>query len=70
MAVAAGWLAALAGDWCTKTSLPFLWWPFAVTEKVSHKGLRITTGKGVERWLIYPASVAILVFGAWLVFRL
>jgi membrane-bound metal-dependent hydrolase YbcI (DUF457 family) len=68
LAVTAGWLAALAGDWSTKTSLPYLWWPFAVTEKVSHKGLRITTGKGVERWLIYPLSLLILMFGAWLAF--
>ena len=25
--------------------------------------------KGVERWLIYPASVGVLVVGAWLAFR-
>jgi hypothetical protein len=63
LAVTAGWLAALAGDWCTKTSLPYLWWPLTGPQKVRFKFLRITTGKGVERNLVYPASVVLLVVG-------
>lgn len=65
LAVTAGWLAALAGDWCTKTSLPHLWWPLTSADRkhtVRFKALRIHTGKGGEK-IVYWLSCAGLVVG-------
>lgn len=68
LSVSAGWLAALAGDWCTKTSLPYLWWPITSAhgkpKRVRYKFLRVYTGKRMERWVVYPISVLALVAGA------
>lgn len=63
LSITAGWLAALAGDWCTKTSLPHLWWPLTSADRkhrVKYKFLRIHTGKRMERWVVYPLSVVVL----------
>lgn len=57
-AASAGVAAALAGDWITKQSLPHLWWPFVAATDGPPAGLRVTTGRGVERWLIFPAVAA------------
>lgn len=64
LSITAGWLAALVGDWATKTSLPYVWWPFSTEKKrVSYKFLRVHTGKRMERWVVYPISVLAL-YGA------
>lgn len=64
LSITAGWLAALVGDWATKTSLPYVWWPFSTEQRrVSYKFLRVYTGKRMERWVVYPISVLAL-YGA------
>lgn len=67
VAVAAGWIAALAGDWVTKTSLPALWWPLDADTKGPPAWARLTTGGRVERWVVAPAALGLCVVGAWLV---
>lgn len=59
LSVSAGWIAALLGDNQTKSSLPFLWWPL-FQNSGPPRWLRITTGKWVERWVVYPVSVVAL----------
>lgn len=56
-AASAGVAAALAGDLITKASLPHLFWPLS---RISGppKWLRITTGKRVEKFVVYPLIVA------------
>ena len=58
LAAASGVLAALAGDWVTKSSLPHLWWPFVSRTGGPPRWLRITTGKRVEKLLIFPVLAA------------
>ena len=56
-AAAAGVAAALAGDWVTKQSLPHLWWPLSRTQGPP-KWLRITTGRRVEKLVVFPLVLA------------
>lgn len=61
-ATLAGYLSALLGDWLTKASLPFLWWPFHVDTPGPPKWLRIRTGKRFEKYAVLPVLV---VASAW-----
>lgn len=70
VAALVGWLAALAGDWVTRTSLPHLWWPWLLETPGPPKWMRISTGKWAEKWLVLPAVTVATLLGAALVLGL
>jgi hypothetical protein len=52
-AASAGYAAALAGDWLTKSSLPWLLWPIVARTPGPPNCLRIRTGGVVEQLLVF-----------------
>jgi hypothetical protein len=60
----AGYLAALAGDWVTRSSLPHLLWPVVAVTPGPPKWMRLSTGKGVERYAVVPLLLVACVLSA------
>lgn len=54
LASCAGYLAALAGDWITRSSLPHLLWPLRAVTPGPPQWMRLTTGKAMERYAVVP----------------
>lgn len=60
----AGYLAALAGDWVTRSSLPHLLWPVRAVTPGPPKWMRLSTGKGMERYAVVPLLLVACVLSA------
>lgn len=72
--VAAGWVAAICGDACTVSGVSGFLWPVPIRGETFYEcfllppGLRIRTGRAVERLLVFPVSVltaVLLLPGIW-----